>query len=100
MSDIAIRVRGLLDFVQQSVEEGLQDSTQQAECFGEAGHAVRILQKTLLKEDEFRHAQLALLWIFHTNFVRISENENRSERDRYMKEALEKIGFGKTLFDV
>ena len=99
MSDLAIRARGLLDFALQSVDEGLKDSTQAAECFNDADHAFRILRKALLKEDQFRHAQLALMGAFDTSFLGISRNEDQNERDQYMREACDKLTFAKTLFD-
>lgn len=99
MSDLVIRSRGLLNFVEQSVEEGLIDQAQSAECFEEADCAVRILQKTLLKEDEFRHAQLMLMCVFDTSFARISQIDDQDERDRRFQEALGKIRFAKTLFE-
>jgi hypothetical protein len=70
MSDLNIRARGLLEFVTQSVEEGLADPSTMAECFSEADQALRILGKTLRKEDEFRHAQLALLGVFDISFAK------------------------------
>lgn len=99
MSDLAIRARGLLNFAEQSVEEGLADKGQSAECFDEADCAIRILQKTLVKEDEFRHAQLMLLWVFDTSFVEISQIEDQDEGGQRVREALDKIRFAKTLFE-
>jgi hypothetical protein len=97
MSDLNIRARGILEFVTQSVEEGLADPSTMAECFSEADQALRILGKTLRKEDEFRHAQLALLGVFDISFARIVEDES-AEREQWSKKILEKIVFAKTLF--
>lgn len=98
MSDLNIRARGLLDFALQSVEEGLKDSSTKSECFAEADHAVGILKKMLLKEDEFQMARLALLGIFDTRFDQILESEQDAQ-DRVLKDALERIAFAKTLFE-
>ena len=97
-SDLDARARGLLDFALQSVEDGLQDQQNGAECFIEADNAIRILQKILVREDEFRHAQLALLGLFDASFMRIFSNKNAQEREQYLKDALERIDFAKTLF--
>jgi hypothetical protein len=97
MSDLNMRARGLLEFVTQRVEEGLADPSTMAECFSEADQALRILGKTVRKEDEFRYAQLALLGIFDISFARIVEDEP-AERTRWSKERLEKVVFAKTLF--
>ena len=97
VSDLNIRARGLLEFATQSVEEGLADPSSMAECFSEADQALRILGKTLRKEDEFRFAQLALLGVFDISFARVVEDE-AAERKRWLEEILQKVDFAKTLF--
>jgi hypothetical protein len=99
MPDLAIRSRGLLIFVEQSVDEGLLEQAQSTECFEEADCAVRILQKTLLKEDGFRHSQLMLMGVFDSSFAEVSQIEDQDERDRRFQEELGKIRFAKTLFE-
>jgi hypothetical protein len=98
MSDLNIRARGLLDFALQSVEEGLNDPSATNECFAEADHAIGILKKMLLKEDEFQMARLALLGIFDISFVGIFENDRDAEK-KFLKDALERVAFAKTLFE-
>jgi hypothetical protein len=98
MSDLNIRARGLLDFALQSVEEGLKEPSTKNECFAEADHAIGILKKMLLKEDEFQMARLALLGIFDASFGHILESEQGAQ-DRFLKDALEKMAFAKTLFE-
>jgi hypothetical protein len=51
-----------------------------------------------LKEDELRMAQLALLGIFDASFVRIFTNEDQKERKQYLKGALDKVDYAKTVF--
>jgi len=97
MSDLNVRARGLLDFAIQTIADGLAEPTTMAECFGEAEHALRILGKILRKEDEFRHAQLALIGVLNIPFTRVVDDEP-AERERWLKEALEKVAFAKTLF--
>lgn len=97
MSDLNIRARGLLDFARQSIEEGMKRPATMAECFEEAEQALRILGKTLHKEDEYRYAQLALIGVLEIPFTRVVDDEP-AERERWLQEALNKVAFAKTLF--
>jgi hypothetical protein len=96
-SDLDIRACGLLDFVAQSVDEGLKDPSTMLECFREADCALRILGKILLQEDQQRYARLALIDIFRISFVGLAEN-NAADPASAFNDPLEKIEFAKTFF--
>jgi hypothetical protein len=51
MSDLNIQVLGLLQFIEDTLEESIDGPSSLAECLSEADHALRILQK-LLRKDE------------------------------------------------
>jgi hypothetical protein len=92
-----IRVPALLDFAGQSVDEGLKDPSTMLECFSEADCALRILGKILAKEDQRRHAILALLGIFKISFVGLAE-ENAADPESTFSDPREKLEFAKTYF--
>jgi hypothetical protein len=86
-----------LKFAEQSVDEGLKDLSTMRECFGEADCALRILGKILAKEDQQRHAILALLGIFKISFVGLAE-ENAADPASAFSDPREKLEFAKTYF--
>ena len=64
MSDLNIFACGLLDFAEQSIEQGLQDQASLLEYLNEADSALRILRKRLEQHDA-RVAQLVAPVIDH-----------------------------------
>ena len=97
MSDLNIRALGLLNFAEQSVADGLKDPSTMLECFSEADGALRILGKTLLREDQQRYARLALIDIFRISFVGLAEN-NAGDLASAFNDPRERIEFAKTFF--
>ena len=61
LRDYAMR---LLNFVEDSVNEAIKDPTSRDALLSEADGAIRILQRTLMREDATKHAQLMLLGVF------------------------------------
>jgi hypothetical protein len=92
MSDLNIRARGLLNFVEQSVTEGQRDPSTALECYREADHALGILRKTLDREDQHCLTKLSLTGVFNNSFVLLAE------QGADPKEALEQVAFAKTQF--
>jgi hypothetical protein len=95
LSDVNIFARGLLDFAEQSIAEGLRDQTSLLECLNEADCALRILHKRLGEQDP-RIAQLALLGIFDSN-VELAKNNPGDYAERLQK-VIEAAQVAKTLF--
>jgi hypothetical protein len=61
LHDYALR---LLKFVEDSVNEAINDPNSRDALLSEADGAMRILQRTLIREDATKHAQLMLLSVF------------------------------------
>lgn len=95
MSDLNAFARGLLDFTEQSIAEGLSDPASLLERLIEVDNALRILHKRLGDQDG-RVAQLALLGLFDSA-VELQKNNPHDFVERLQK-VIETAQFAKTLF--
>jgi hypothetical protein len=95
LSDLNAFARGLLDFAEQSIAEGLGDQATLLECLGEADNALRILHKRLGDQDA-RVAQLTLLGLFDSA-VELQKNNPDDYVERLQK-TIDAAQFAKTLF--
>ncbi len=80
----------LLKFIEDSVAEALASPASMLEPLSEADCALRVLQKTLLREGEqgkLRQAQLSLIGVFDPDFVQIAK-DNQPNQTAKLKEAL------------
>jgi CO dehydrogenase/acetyl-CoA synthase epsilon subunit len=98
MSDLNCCIRRLVDFVLQSIEDGLNDPSAALEYFSEADHALRIVGKILKKDDQVRHASLMLIGLFDISFVQ-SAKDSPSDLRAGVETPLKKIEYARTLFD-
>jgi hypothetical protein len=71
LDEFALR---LLSFVEDNINEALESSWPRLWLLIEADTAMRILQKTLQREDEGRHAALMLAWVFEETFQTIAKD--------------------------
>ena len=92
MSELNTRIFSLLQFIQDSVAEGLESPASKLECFGEADMALNILAAILRRHDEHRHATLALIGLFNISFVGLAQ-EGLSVED-----PMERVTYAKSLF--
>jgi len=60
----------MLNFVEDSVNEALEDQSSRRALLSEADCALRVLEKTLRREDHTKLAQLLLLDTFNVSFRR------------------------------
>jgi hypothetical protein len=95
LSELNTFARGLLEFAEQSIAEGLKNQPSLLECLNEADNAMRILHKRLGEQD-LRVAQLALLGIFDRN-VELAKNNPDDHVERLQK-VIEATQTAKTLF--
>ena len=80
----------LLKFIEDSVTEALHDPASRHGLLIEADCALRVLQKTLLREDPPKNAQLMLLGVFDWSFEYIM-NENPPDPSEKLKEAFAEV---------
>jgi len=79
MSDVVIQARGLLDFIEQSIEEAMQRPETLAECLIEADHARDILKK-MVRADDMLFVRLAASNIFDVRFSGAAGDTSDAER--------------------
>jgi hypothetical protein len=97
MDDLNPYALRLLKFVEDSVEEALNDQSSQQALLREADDAVRVLQRTLKREDQLRLAQLMLLGVFD-DALEIIANECPDDPSAKLKAALQRKLTARALF--
>ena len=90
MSDLAIQIRGLLEFIEQSLLEGIQRPDTLAECLKEADGALRILKK-LVQQDDLLCARFAVSAVSNVRFAEIAQYNTIAEREESLKRGVEFI---------
>jgi hypothetical protein len=95
MDSFALR---MLKFIEDSVNEALRDQSSRKGLLIEADCALRVLQKTLLREDQKKNAQLMMLGVFDWNFERIA-SENPPDPSAKLQEALENVLKARIVFN-
>ena len=88
MDDLNVCVLRLLKFVEDSVNEALSDPSSRQALFSEADDAIRILGRTLEREDKTKLAQLMLL-VFLTETLEGVASRNYLNPVENVKEALQ-----------
>lgn len=87
-NDLDNYVLGLLKFVEDSVKEALNDPASQQALLSEADDAMRVLQRTLVREDKIKLTQLLLLGVFDHGLQSVA-NENPQALSRSVSDALQ-----------
>jgi hypothetical protein len=72
MFDLDAYVLKLLKFIEDSVAEALANPSAMLEPLSEADCALRVLKRTLLREDQIKNADLMLIGVFDYHFVDIA----------------------------
>lgn len=88
MNDLNAYALRLLKFVEDSTNEALVDAASRQALLSEADDAIRVLQRTLIREDKTKHAQLMLVGTFDQALADVA-NENPQGLSNKVKEALE-----------
>jgi len=97
MSDLDAHVLRLLRFIEDSVAEAMANPSTMLEPLSEADCALRVLKKTVLRENQVRNAELMLLGVFDYNFVDIAR-ENPTDPIEKLKDALSFVMRAKLVF--
>jgi hypothetical protein len=87
----------LLKFIQDSVAEAIANPSAMLEPLSEADSALRVLKKTVLREDQVKNVYLMLLGVFDYNLVDIAL-ENPADPNEKLKDALSFVMRAKTHF--
>jgi len=94
MSDLAIQIRGLLEFIEQSLLEGLQRPDTLAECLNEADGALRVLKK-LVQQDDLLCARFVVSAVSNIRFSEVAQYKTIAEREESLKQRLEFVAAAK-----
>ncbi|MBV9018493.1 MAG: hypothetical protein JO213_17380 [Alphaproteobacteria bacterium] len=94
MSDLIIQVHGLLDFIEQSLLDGIQRPDTLAECLSEADCALRVLKK-LVRQDDMLCARFAVSAISNIRFFEIAQFKTLADRDEALNQKLQFIAAAK-----
>jgi hypothetical protein len=87
MNDLNVCALRLLKFVEDSINEALGDVASQQGLLTEADCAIRVLQRTLLREDQDTHGTLMMMGTFEVNFQKIAA-DNPPNPSQKLREAL------------
>jgi len=97
MSDLDGHALRLIKFIEDSVAEAMANPSAMLEPLSEADCALRVLKKTVLREDQVKNVYLMLLGVFDYNFVDIV-HENPADPTEKLKDALSFVVRGKKHF--
>jgi hypothetical protein len=95
VSDLNAHALRLLRFVEDSVTEAIATPAERVPLLEEAQGALRVLCRTLFREDQAKLAQTMLASGFHWNLPRIGAEEG----DEKLGEALETILSARVVFE-
>jgi hypothetical protein len=87
MNDLNTCALRLLKFVEDSIHESLGDAASLQGLLAEADCAIRVLQRTLKREDHTKLALLMLMGTFEVNFEKIAA-DNQPDPSKKLEEAL------------
>src|SRR5947199_32829 len=96
MSDLKIQVLGLLQFIEDSLLEGLKHPLTLAECLSEADCALRILRK-LLEKDEMMLALFQITPLSHFHFFIAGQQKTAAEKEDSINKCLKFVSATRAL---